>query len=300
MTAVIKRTVALLIALTLVVCVFAASPVSAAEATAPVRPTFVIAVKTSRRAVAVSWNAKGATGAEVWMKKGKSGTWIKKVTVTGSNIAAIGGLDKNGVYWFKTRSFVQTAAGAVTYSEFSAAARKTMKLSSKKPAGTYKKGSVYGPRLPQKKLDELRKAVGRFRDNIIESNMSDEEKLWLIYKYLNNNVTYAADWSKHYANTAWGALVYKQAQCSGYARAVKAMCDALKIDCYYVHASKTASNPEHQWNIVKIKGKWYIFDAQAGIILISGRSYSYMTGLKWSSKLPKTADTDYSLGSDWG
>ena len=57
-------------------------------------------------------------------------------------------------------------------------------------------------------------------------------------------------WQYDGANTAWGALVYGEAQCSGYARGMKALCDAIGVPCYYVHANKKALNPSHQWNQV--------------------------------------------------
>lgn len=59
---------------------------------------------------------------------------------------------------------------------------------------------------------------------------------------------------------------YGEAQCSGFARAMKALCDAIGIDCIYVHADAKVANPSHQWNQVKVGGKWYILDAQGGLV----------------------------------
>ena len=84
------------------------------------------------------------------------------------------------------------------------------------------------------------------------ADMSDVDKVMAARDYLIQFCSYAPDWSKNRANTAWGALVYRQAQCSGYARAMKALCDSIGVECCYVHADAAASNPSHQWNTVKI------------------------------------------------
>ena len=124
------------------------------------------------------------------------------------------------------------------------------------PLGNYKKGSVYGPKLSQAELDEVKQAVEIFVGTYITSEMTDYQKICAINDYLSTTCTYAPDWSKNRANTAWGALIYHEAQCSGYARATKALCDAVGIPCYYVHAD----NSSHQWNKVMIGGKWYVVD----------------------------------------
>ena len=72
--------------------------------------------------------------------------------------------------------------------------------------------------------------------------MSDYDRVLTAYNYLRSNCSYAyKGWQYNYANTAWGALVYGEAQCSGYARAMKALCDAIGVDCRYVHADSKAS-----------------------------------------------------------
>lgn len=124
------------------------------------------------------------------------------------------------------------------------------------PLGSYKKGSVYGPKLSQPELDEVKRAVEIFVGTYITPEMTDYQKICAINEYLSTTCSYAPDWSKNRANTAWGALIYHEAQCSGYARATKALCDAVGIPCYYVHAD----NSSHQWNKVMIGGKWYVVD----------------------------------------
>ena len=162
--------------------------------------------------------------------------------------------------------------------------------------GEYKPGSVYGPKLNQTELNEVKAVVESFVSGYITNDMSDYEKVSLAQEFLSQTCSYAPDWSKNQANTAWGALVYHEAQCSGYARALKALCDGMGIGCYYVHADKNASNPSHQFNMVQVNGNWYIVDPQLNdtmgnywpAFLISGNAYTSLTGVTWdSSGLPE-------------
>lgn len=129
--------------------------------------------------------------------------------------------------------------------------------------GQYKKGSVYGPKLSAKELAQVKTAaVIKAVNTCIREGMTDGEKVVALVNNLCDVCAYAPDWSKNKATTAWGALVYGEAQCSGYARAMVALCDAVGIECKYVHASKAAINPSHQWVVVKYQGQWYHLDPQ--------------------------------------
>ena len=125
--------------------------------------------------------------------------------------------------------------------------------------------------------------------------MSDYDRVLTAYNYLRSNCIYAyRGWQYNYANTAWGALVYGEAQCSGYARAMKALCDAIGVDCRYVHADSKASNPSHQWNQVRVGDKWCILDAQSGGFLLGSRTWKKKAGMSWDTKgLPTCSVTDY-------
>lgn len=136
-------------------------------------------------------------------------------------------------------------------------------------AGT---NSVYGPALTQVQLDELSQVIADFVNQHITENMTDEQKIREIHNYMFRNVSYAESWSKNSANTAYGALVNHTAQCSGFARGFKAMCDAVGIECYYVHADAAAFNPSHQWNIVKYNGQYYHMDVQENCLGKGGDS----------------------------
>ncbi len=168
------------------------------------------------------------------------------------------------------------------------------------PAGNYSPGSVYGPKLAQWELDQVAVAVNNFLASYDIGSMDDYTKVKTAHDYLCAVVSYAPSWAENRANTAWGALVYGEAQCSGYARAMKALCDAMGVGCYYVHADEYASNPSHQWNEVCVGGNWYIIDVQCNdssgwnaVFLLSDDTYSVMTGMSWDRSSVPSCPYDY-------
>ena len=170
------------------------------------------------------------------------------------------------------------------------------------PAGDYNVGTVYGPSLTRAELDQVAAAVQQFVNSYDFASMNDYQKVRTAMSYLESNCSYADDWSKNRANTAWGALVYHEAQCSGYARGLKALCDAIGIGCYYVHADNNSANPSHQWNEVCVNGQWYIADPQLGIstveaagipFLMSESTYTGITGMTWDHTGLPNCPNDY-------
>ncbi len=123
-------------------------------------------------------------------------------------------------------------------------------------AGT---SSVYGPSLTQDQLNQVAQAVANFTTNYINDSMDNDTKIKAAYDYLVNNVSYI-DWNQgEGANAAFGALVRGQAACSGYARAFKALCDAMGVSCYYIHSTGN----DHQWNMVEFNDGYYFVDVEA-------------------------------------
>lgn len=168
------------------------------------------------------------------------------------------------------------------------------------PAGNYSPGSVYGPKLSQAELNEVADAVQTYMNSYDFSSMSEYEKVATAHDYLCNTCEFAPDWRYNRANTAWGALIYHEAQCSGYSRAMKALCDAMGVGCYYVHADDNAINPSHQWNEVCIDGNWYIIDVQGNdksgfraFYLLSGDTYAAMSGMSWDRGSVPECPADY-------
>lgn len=168
------------------------------------------------------------------------------------------------------------------------------------PAGNYSQGSVYGPKLSQAELDQVADAVQVYLSSYDFSTMSEYDKVATAHDYLCNTCEYAPDWRYNRANTAWGALIYHEAQCSGYARAMKALCDAMGVGCYYVHADENAFNPSHQWNEVCIDGNWYIIDVQGNdtsgfkiFYLLSDDTYAAISGMSWDRGSVPACPADY-------
>lgn len=236
-----------------------------------------------------------AKGYEIY-RKTDSGSWKRIKTIRDGRLTSYKDkkLKAGKTYQYKMRSY-RKVNGTKCYSKFS----DVYKVTTKKPSvkGSYKTGSVYGPSLSSSKLTQVRRVVQSFKDNYIKKGMTKYEKLWTAFCYLRDNCSYADSWQKNGANTAWGALVYGEAQCSGYARAMKALCDAIGISCRYVHANSKAVNPSHQWVQVKLDGKWYIVDAQGGFFLVGSNTWKDYVGMSWNTKnLPKVSSKDHERG----
>lgn len=132
-----------------------------------------------------------------------------------------------------------------------------------KVRGKYKRGSVYGPYLSKKNLNKVRDLVANVVNKYQIELAPVKDRIYMIHDYLVWKVSYQTKGPRvHYANSALGALKYKKAQCSGYSRAFVALCDGAGVKSRYVHASRGAMNPYHQWNMVKLRGKWYLIDVQ--------------------------------------
>lgn len=187
-------------------------------------------------------------------------------------------LKENKTYYYKVQ--VKRAKGS----------KLTSNIKTKvKVRGDYKRGSVYGPSLSTKQLNQVKDYVANFVNKYTEPEMDDFIKVFFAHNYICNTVSYEdRGWWVNDANTALGALKYKRAQCSGYARSFKALCDGMGIECKFVHANKNAFNPSHQWNLVKVDKKWYLIDLQ-----LNDNSGGYMVFLWGSDSLNYYADGIY-------
>lgn len=246
-------------------------------------PSIRKAYVTNDNKVKLTWTyTEGAEGYLVY-RRTPNGSWKRVGKVKGKNNCAFtdGTVHTGASYYYQVRAYRYYQGKA----KVSASTDKYI-VRLKKPviAGNYNPGSVYGPSLTSSELSEVRRVVQSFKANYIKTGMTQKEKLAAAYNFLRFNCSYAwKGWQYNRANTAWGALVYGEAQCSGYARAMKALCDAIGVPCYYVHANAQSANPSHQWNEVQIGGKWYIVDAQGGFFMVSGKVYRNVTGMRWDS-----------------
>lgn len=92
--------------------------------------------------------------------------------------------------------------------------------------------------------------------SLIKDGMSDVEKALAVHDYLvlNCAYTYDSEPSSHVYD-AYGALVKHEAVCQGYSSAFNYLINnILDIECHLV------STEDHQWNAIKINGKFYHVD----------------------------------------
>ncbi|EQF26095.1 transglutaminase-like superfamily protein [Clostridioides difficile CD160] len=119
--------------------------------------------------------------------------------------------------------------------------------------------SIYGPKLSQAQLNSVAQATADFMNNKITKNMTTDAKIMVAYNHIKNNTTYVNWNAAEGANTAY-TLVTKKGACSGMCRSFKALCDAMGIECYYVHSTSN----DHQWNLVRFEdGRLYHVDIDA-------------------------------------
>ena len=95
------------------------------------------------------------------------------------------------------------------------------------------------------------------------SELSEQEKVYKIYNWIVNNVSYDYDNLNKDENktkyTAYGALVDKKAVCQGFSALFYRMCLDNGIDCRIVTGTSKGEN--HAWNIVKVGEKYYYADS---------------------------------------
>lgn len=117
------------------------------------------------------------------------------------------------------------------------------------------------------KMDEIIEGANSVTAD--DGKQRTEQQIKYVHDKLIRNTSYRLENTCKKENvghirTAYGALTKGESLCEGYARAVKAMLDRLKIPCVLVQGGfeKTADNLEpHMWNYVQIEGKWYGVDA---------------------------------------
>lgn len=126
----------------------------------------------------------------------------------------------------------------------------------------------------KQKQKEIVAEANEIISQIITKGMSDEEKRFAIYDYLNDNTTYdnealkaaeANDFSPDIdpkfqdSFTTYGIMVKKVGVCASYASVYKMLSDLADIETIVV-TGKSNGIP-HAWNKVKISNEWYHVDA---------------------------------------
>ncbi len=93
--------------------------------------------------------------------------------------------------------------------------------------------------------DEINKILKNVQDF-----KTDYEKEKYFHDYICENTVYATE--GELLGTAYGALIGKRAQCEGYSRAFKLLCNRSDIGCDMICG--TSFGEGHMWNIVNIDG----------------------------------------------
>lgn len=143
-----------------------------------------------------------------------------------------------------TLTTIMILSASMSISTFAMTAEEvTAKTPTSYTAGTQ---SIYGPSLSQEQLNAVAQATADFMSNNITDSMDTDQKIKAAYDYIKNRTTYV-DWNAATgANTAY-TLITGQGACSGMCRSMKALCDAMGIECYHVHSTSN----DHQWNLVR-------------------------------------------------
>ena len=114
-------------------------------------------------------------------------------------------------------------------------------------------------------IEAINKKVDSIIKDLIDDDMSDEEKIKVIHDYIINNTKYDEDRAEvvksgtyesllHPSNTAYGALFNGKAICGGYTDAMALFLDKLGFKNYKISSAK------HIWNAVNIDGEWKHLD----------------------------------------
>lgn len=117
----------------------------------------------------------------------------------------------------------------------------------------------------KQQIEAINRKIDLIIKDIINDNMSDEEKIKTIHDYIINNTKYdeeranivksgTYDTLLHSSNTAYGALFNGKAICGGYTDTMALFLDKLGFKNYKI------STNSHIWNVVYINGTWKHLD----------------------------------------
>lgn len=110
-----------------------------------------------------------------------------------------------------------------------------------------------------------KKVAKRVVKKYIKPGMNQAEKAYALLSYVcatSTSQTNQSDkaYQSNYGNEAYACLVMGKAACSGYCKAYIMLCKQAGLSAKHVNANQWT----HQWTKVKVKGKWYVVDPQAG------------------------------------
>ena len=121
--------------------------------------------------------------------------------------------------------------------------------------------------------------------SVIYDTTSDKEKLWAIFKYVTDNISYDKAAYNHgirrINKNNVDVLRRKKAVCWGYAELIREMCSYAGITCLSISGyardlqvpSRSFEKANHAWNAVKLGGEWFLLDATWASGIASGEDY---------------------------
>ena len=206
--------------------------------------------KATARTITMKWSrVKGAAKYYVYRAKGGLSKLKKYKTIPASKRtyrdAAVSTKKK---YYYVVKAKTQDGLGESGY------------IVKPKVRGNFKKGSPYGPYLSSKQLKKLKDILANIVCKYQTEQLSQKDKIYFAHDYIAYRTSYSTGGVQ--VASALGPLKYGKAHCQGYSRAFVALASAMGVRSKYIHASASASNPAHQWNMVKLRGKWYLIDVQ--------------------------------------
>lgn len=120
----------------------------------------------------------------------------------------------------------------------------------------------------KRKRQEVIKQVQFVAEELLETGMSDMDKVLAINSYLCDSIDYDEETAKLSADqtalfsdsmTPYGALINHKGVCLGYAGAFQLLAKEMGLDSIVVTGTLNG-NQNHAWNKVKIDGSWCVVD----------------------------------------
>ncbi len=109
----------------------------------------------------------------------------------------------------------------------------------------------------QDRIDEKTEEV------LKQAQGTNYQKIQYIHDYLIDNISYDQTYEADNNRNIYGALIYGDVVCEGYAKTFKYLLDKLEIPCIIVAGEAVNSEgvaENHMWNYVKINDIWYSID----------------------------------------
>ena len=108
-------------------------------------------------------------------------------------------------------------------------------------------------------------------------NMTDEEKILYVYNYFGEHYTYDEILTHTSMNQSiFNVFINKHAVCAGFAKAATIIFQNIGIEAYAITGYTTDL---HMWNIIKLNGKYYYFDATVSAYHKDKNNSYYYKGL---------------------